>query len=621
MDPKTPQYWANLFWTHFKPQIQLGSPVYFTFDINFIRKLCNEDFKRQASIKVEEYFNSAHDQLLRFGKVKATLTPFALEKQKNGFSCAIVLAAQQILVVEEMAMEEMENFTQDAYFPRYRKKINFMGSEVLKHSNPFERGDFENIWSCLKMEILSIPGANTSSVTFKEGKGKKNRTRNFPISQALLSRDDLQKLSEEVSDDMRASKSFFIPDSLLSFFDRYKLLLTRRGREKINTYGLRNAIYDQFENFLENPRLTPHAKKKKVPLSKDERGIFIVSPKLTGFRKIYRLRYKIDFERTFFEEEAWSYLGNFVHRSGIFIFRQTKGLGYSNKQMEGEIREGNPFVLLYESENEIEVKQKLDNIFGSDWDNKLFRKMELDKQPREFKFYICESLPSETGIILYKSGRLIDDEIIPVKERLKCEGGIILNKTQNLYLKNYPPEKFQADSYKLSPDDIVTVNQVEMKVGELSSSFFNVDNFESFHITFNNFKLDLKIKSSSVIPDLLKFIGFRLINDEYFSPLATGNGSENLSLRGWVLPSYDKKNEVRNKIPLEMFEVAWLMRGPDRTWMPTTEAAIQMVIENLHFDGVPNSIGKFIKTRLLINKALPVSLIMRHKDLEIAHAN
>ena len=69
-----------------------------------------------------------------------------------------------------------------------------------------------------------------------------------------------------------------------------------------------------------------------------------------------------------------------------------------------------------------------------------------------------------------------------------------------------------------------------------------------------------------------------------------------------------------------MFEVAWLMRGSDRTWIPTTEGAIQLVIDNLPTDRVSSSIGKILENRLLVNKSLPVSLITRHKDLELAHA-
>jgi hypothetical protein len=160
-----------------------------------------------------------------------------------------------------------------------------------------------------------------------------------------------------------------------------------------------------------------------------------------------------------------------------------------------------------------------------------------------------------------------------------------------------------------------------MKVCDLRSRLLKVDTYDSFYITYKNFKLDLIIKSISETTDLLNPIGFELINDEILSPIASANDLEISSLRGWVLP-YDEASFAPDKeFTLEMFEVALLMRGSDRTWIPTTEGVIQLVIDNLQNDKIPNSIGKILENRLLVNKTLPVSLITRHKDLELAHTN
>jgi hypothetical protein len=161
-----------------------------------------------------------------------------------------------------------------------------------------------------------------------------------------------------------------------------------------------------------------------------------------------------------------------------------------------------------------------------------------------------------------------------------------------------------------------------MKVCDLRSRLLKVDTYDSFYITYKNFKLNLIIKS---IPEPIDPprppIGFELINDEILSPIAGENDLEVPSLRGWVLP-YDKASfEADKEFTLEMFEVSLLMRGFDRTWIPTTEGAIQLVIDNLQNDKIPNSIGKILENRLLVNKTLPVSLITRHKDLELAHTN
>jgi len=405
---------------------------------------------------------------------------------------------------------------------------------------------------------------------------------------------------------------------LQSFFDQNKLLLTRRAQDKIKNDGLRDALYDQFLYYLVFSGTTLRLHKKIAPLAKDESGFFIVSLKPTGFKKTYRLRYKIDFKRTFFDEQMWGYLESFTKRDGIFILNETKGLGYSNKELSGEIRGGGGFILFYRDANEIKVKSKLENLFGSDWDKAFFREIVMEGPPPGYSFYICKSLPSEIGTLLYKSGTL-NDEFIPIKERLKCLGGVILNQTQNLYLKNYPPEEFQAESHVLSPDDIVTVNHIPMKVSDLKDRLLKVDDYDSFYIAYNNFKLDLKIRAPIGIQYCINAIGFNLINNEIINPLARENTLNIPSLRGWVLPFGDSSVGADKKIELEIFEVACLMRKCGRTWIPTTDGAIQMVIDSLPLDRVPASTGKVLRDHLWANKALPVSLIARHRDLELAH--
>jgi hypothetical protein len=615
MDPKTPQFWADLFWKHFKPQVESGSPVYFAFDNNLIRKLCNEDFKQTFSLEViKEYFNAACGQLICLDGNKPTFKPLTFLKQTNGFSCSILLVAQQILVVEEMAVDGA--FSYDSYFPRYRKRIKFM--KTIHHSNPFEIDEFVQIWEVLKKEIQSISGSSDYSITFKEGSGKKNYSRNFPISQALFSQIDLQKLRKLVP----VGGVTFNPTLLQQFFDQHKWSLTKRARDKIKIEGLRRALYTQFQSYLDIPEgiLTKGKKSKtETPLTDDEKGVFVVSLKSTGFKMTYCLRYKIDFKRTFFGEQMWGYLESFTKNRDIFILTQTNGiLGYSNKETSGEISEGDSFILFYRDEKGSEVKSKLDNLFYKDWDKTHFRKLNMEGPPPGYSFYICKSLPDEVGTLLYKSGTFID-QIIPIKERIKFLGGVILDKTQNLYLKNYPPKEFIAGQYILKQDDIVKVNGVAIPIVKLKDKLVKVEDYDSFQIEYKEFKAELKIKSPKVVRNNIKPIGFGLIDDKFLKPLACENNLDSPSLRGWVLPFDVEDVDPVYECELDIFEVAWLMRAVDRTWIPTNDEAIRMVIKNLPKKGVPTQIGKILSNRLFANKVLPGPLINRHKALKMIH--
>jgi hypothetical protein len=621
MDPNTPQYWATIFWEHFKPQVASGRPVYFTFDSSLISRLFRENIPQQSNIentKIEEYFNVACSKLLSLDKSKATVKAFTYEPIENGFSCAIVLVAQQILVVEEMA--KADNFTHDAYYPRYREKIKFIKQGVRNHQNPFDVEDFVDIWQSLRRDIQSIPGFSDYSITFKEGKGSKNLTRNFPISQALFAPKDLVKLRNLTPTGKAQCESFRSSSSLQRFFDQHKWEITKRSRDKIYIDGMRRQLYIQFRNFLDIPEesLPKISGDKTESIKTDKQGVFIIDKESKGIREEFYLRFQINFETAYYDHQVQTYLDSFTQQGDIFLFTKTEDfMGYSNSESFREITGGDSFVLFYKNENEVELKPKLNILFNNNWDN-IFFKIDLTYHPKH-SFFICSGLPNDVETLFVKSGRLTD-EPISSKKRLECLGGIVLDKTQNLYLKNYPPEKFKAGSYSLSHDDVVTINNIPVKINELMIHLLQVDDYDSFFIQYKDFQVVLKIKSRN--QDAINPIGFKLIsNDKTINPLASENSSDIPSLRGWVLPHEDSSIDAANKIEFEMFEVAWLMRGSDRTWIPTTEKAIQLVIDNLQNDKIPNSIEKILENRLLVNKSLPVSLITRHKDLELAHTN
>jgi hypothetical protein len=620
MDPKTPQFWAKILWKHFEPQVASGDPVYFAIDASLISKLLKENFPLQSNhdtCKAEEYLNIACSKLLRLGKSKVTVDPIAYRKLENGFSCSIVLAAQQILVAEEMA--EAENFSQDAYFPRYQKKINFKDPGEEKKSNPFKLEDFVEIWESLKKDILSIPAANRYSITFKEGSGPKNYSRNYPISQALFSQNDLQKLRKLANVELGTSNLFVSKESAQRFFDRHKWELTKRARDKIRIEKLRQGLYSQIQNYLSiSGRNLPDegsCQSGKNPKSFD-RGFFVASSKATGFRKTNCLRYKIGFEKNYYGEQMLGYLDDFTSDGGIFILTRTDGiLGYSNKETYGEIKEGDSFILFGKSEMKSELILELEKIFGRIW-VEIFKKFDVEGLPA-YSFYICRGLPEEFGVLPYKSGRLISGFTL-LRKRLTCWGGIILDKTQNLYLKYYPPENFVAGSYVLSHDDIINVNGMQMSLNKFRERLLEDFDYDSFSVEYEGFRVNLKTASARETQEDIKFIGFDLVDGKYFSPLADENNFDATLLRGWVCPFDEKGMDKEKRLELELFEAAWLMREIDRSWIPVNEEAIKMVIESLPED-IPGAVRKVLSDRLFTVRALPGTMVIRHEILEITN--
>ena len=617
MDPKIPQYWADLLWKYFKPQVASEKPVYFTVSSNLLVELFKKS-NPQSNVNpeiAEAYFNTACSKLLIFGKNKITVNPLTFKKQENGFSCSIVLAAQQILVVEEMASDD--NFSPDAYFPLYRKKINFR--KAVNHSNPFKGLDeFVQIWEILKEDIQTISGWNNYSITFKEGRSKKNMTRNFPISQALFSQNDLQSLRELATASRIDPGSSLSPSRLQYFFDKNKLSLTKRSQNKIKIEGMRHALYSQFLNYLKIPeeKLTKKKNfKENTPGPEVEGGIFVISLKASGFRKIYCLRYKIDFEKTFFGDQMQEHFKNFTNQGDIFIFSKVAGaLGFSNLERSGEVNPGDSFILFYKNEKRSVATTILVKFLGVNWE-KTFSRIDVEGSSG-YSFFYCRKFPDGIGGLAFNSGRLVT-EFIPAKERIICSGGVMLDKTQGLYLKGYPPHEFKAGSFGLGPNEIVTVNEAPMTITELKEKLSQVDSYNSFRVQYKEFRVELKIKSAKENRQYhIKPIGFNLIDDACIAPLASENELDSPSLRGWVINCGIPGEKM--EFELELFEVAWLMKAVDRIWIPANEKAIKLVIKNLPVN-TPRSLQKVLEDRLFSVKALPRPIIIRHKVLEVVN--
>ncbi|MDA8561014.1 hypothetical protein N9L33_04335 [Nitrospinae bacterium] len=618
MDPNTPEDWATILWKYFYDEVASGDPVYLTIDSRLICKLFHESFPHQPNIKnikIEDYFNVACSKLLSVDNNRATVKAFTYELIDNGFSCAIVLAAQQILVVEEMA--KTSNFTHDAYFPRYRERIKFTKKNINNHQNPFNVKEFEKIWMALKKDLLSIPGCSEYSITFKEGRGSKNLTRNYPISQALFAQKDLFKLRSLVPTEKFHCDTFRSSSSLQKFFDHHKWEITKRSRDKIYISGMRRQLYVQFRNYLDIPEESFPKTNTDIeePINTSKQGVFVIEKKSKGIRESFYLRFQINFKTVYYDNEAKNYLDKFTDQGDIFLLTKTEDFrGYSNSEAFREIIEGDTLILFYKNENEGQSKLRLNKLFHENWEGD-FERVFLTNFS-DYSFFICKGLPKEVGSLFVKFGKLTDEPNSP-KKRLECLGGIQLDKTQNLYLKGYPPIDFKVDSYSLMQDEIVVINDINIKVKNLMSRLLQVEDYDSFLIQYKDFQVVLKIKSLN--QDAFNPIGFEFINNEVLSPISRVHNPEVPALRGWVFPSEETSiDREEQDFKLEIFEVAWLIQGFDEKWVSTTAEAVQLVIEYLP-QKIPNSMNDIIKKRLLMRRALPISLITRHKNIELAH--
>ena len=208
---------------------------------------------------------------------------------------------------------------------------------------------------------------------------------------------------------------------------------------------MRHALYSQFRSYLEIPEEKLAIKKSfkgNTPSSEFKGGNFVISLKTSGFRKIYCLRYKIDFEKTFFGEQIQGYFNNYTNQGEVFVFSKVTGaLGYSSLERSGEVNAGDSFILFYENEKKSIATNILIKFLGVNWE-KSFSGIDVEGSSG-YSFFYCKKFPHGIEALAFKSGRLVTD-FTPAKERIVCSGGVMLDKTQGIYLKSYPPKEFKT---------------------------------------------------------------------------------------------------------------------------------------------------------------------------------
>jgi hypothetical protein len=233
---------ADALWELFRDDIASGDPVFFCFH-------------REILGSALEALGLSHDTVID-GVCAAARTcfdvdgqfvsirPAALEAGPSGNSLAILLVCQQVLAVEEMESDGLV-LTENAYFPRLR---SLMSPQLAKYSaNPFRFEEFERIWRTFSREIRRIPGSSENTVTFRfDTFSGIDKARHFPLSQALLSRNDLRMLARYCRKSTLLSGT---GSAVWTEIRRARGQLSRRGQRLVNMGSLRERIIGQLSSF------------------------------------------------------------------------------------------------------------------------------------------------------------------------------------------------------------------------------------------------------------------------------------------------------------------------------------------------------------------------------------
>ena len=234
---------VKCLWSLFADEIALGGPVFFCFSQETLADPLREyGFNTGSPLEIVcAVARECYEVDGEFAFVK----PEALLTGPDGRSMAIVLVCQQVLAVEEMVSEGVR-YSENAYFPRLRALMESSLSSL--RMNPFEFHEFESIWRTFAAEIIRTAGGTDESITFEFGAySGVNKARLFPMSQALLSRADLDELLE------RCQSSRLQGNSTRDAWDeirRERSHLTRRGQRRINGGFLKERVIEQVQRYV-----------------------------------------------------------------------------------------------------------------------------------------------------------------------------------------------------------------------------------------------------------------------------------------------------------------------------------------------------------------------------------
>jgi hypothetical protein len=221
---------VKALWQEPSRKIETGVPVYFDFTRDKLDEIFYENHIPCAdSLELVRLLLSRH---LGFESNKVSILDTIYEPHSIGVSSCILMICLQVLAVEDMV--KSDNFSENAYFPRFRKLLSSTLSDA--EQNPFSPTAIESVWRRISDEI-----GNKDLVTFSLEKiSGVNRSRHFPLIQALLCGEDVLKILSALNPSKK-----ICDDSIGETLDKKNLNLTFRGKRLVTLPWLRPEIYRQ----------------------------------------------------------------------------------------------------------------------------------------------------------------------------------------------------------------------------------------------------------------------------------------------------------------------------------------------------------------------------------------
>lgn len=517
---------ADKLWSVFLPSIRAGNQIYFCFSRQLIRATLGDVFKDNS---VEEFF----DFVSKFYVVRGnscSIDESVFKIDDSGRSLAILLIAQQVLVVEDMVSDG--GISEEAYFPRLRNRISpDLGSGSLV---PIPSIQFNRLWDTFKTEIIKS-GARESAITFFKGLGN-NIHRSFPMSQALLSSQDLIALFERMPTELVLSKTS--DEILYNLVFKLRYSISSRARNVLRVSWLRPRLLNQVRNFSSVARAEIKDLEEK-------------------FKKLQEIEVRVYANDIFddaFELRGVSPDGEYVEDLSIvhnaiqsrldkapcIFFGLTSERDYwTLLASDRELSPGETLVILTSEKS----RAKTQSILKAYWPS-FEEGIETIQLSSGFISFLFKLPTTQRNALTIKDGQLTDKLN---RGNLTWTGGLCVDQRSNRFLIGFPPDSLKFNGVAVADDESIEVAGQKTTVRNFLKEAKDIRQEHFFAVRVKGFELKIHFADrKNPYPILFghKFDGSR------FSVVPEEITQEDTSLRGYAFnaANFNRKTVKRSDI-------------------------------------------------------------------------
>lgn len=587
--------WNQLLWKYLIDSYCTGGPVYLSYNVSVLRDILNIEFSTSCTRKeAEQLFMTACNSNTRIYGGKVWIPEFVFSATDDNRSLCLSYAVQQILTAEKMFSDI--KYTADAYFPRYR---NVMGLSDESGAMPISYEQFDRIWSTLKSELLALPSVSEEKITFSKGKGK-NLNRNFPLSQALLSHENLVRICNNIK-----NINSYSDHRLLFEVQRNKHLLLKDAQAKIFNRFIKNSLIEQIRSFADSFNNETFIKRKRKIKDKIDPSCFELFRNFEGWDDYLQLGLH---EKC--RGEVADVLEKYLLHNNVLLL--TKGLvgEFIGSDLPNSINPGEKFIVCSSISRENFVYSNLTDYICKS----LIKKLNYPEAviPKNcILFYCTPSLEEGTELIIGNTGLFAENK--SVSKKITFAGGISLNNRTNDFLVGYPPTGLKIAGIALTGDELLKVNFESIRVNNFLRLLKQQKNEQRYLIRYSNYETTLNlINCRRSLKDYN--IGFELVGNKIY-PTSTYNLEDGEScfkhnyFYGINESAFFQGNEYVGQGSYLEFMV------PSECYIPLRRKQLKEIIRKLP-EIVPESKVEIIKSKILTNNAVPPSIFRKFDWLE-----